>query len=102
MWDVSYARNTDSAVCAQASPVGPIQFGGNQVRNPGLALEQTTHLFLHYSVGVRHAFMLPQMFEPGLDEKRFEIPLRVRRVLKYAPAIRAVAPAFMRNAVERC
>src|ERR1700680_1633513 len=38
--------------------------------------------------------MLPQMFQPGIDEKGLNKSTVVRRILEYSPVVRAVAEAL--------
>src|SRR5580704_14716602 len=49
--------------------------------------------YLQRRIGFCHTLMLPQMFQPGIDEKGLNKSTVIHRILEYPPVIRAVAAA---------
>lgn len=62
-----------------------------------LSLRLGIDFVLQNPIGVCHALVLTQMFQPGFDKKCFQEPARHGRILEYVPSIRSVAFAFVRE-----
>ena len=53
-------------------------------------------LLLKVGIGVGDALVLPEMLRPGLHHEPFQHLLRIGGILGNAPAVGAVAAAFLR------
>ena len=60
-----------------------------------IALVEGLHSLLEGLIGMCHPLVLPQMLDPGLDQKVFKVAPRCRCVFEQTPGKSAIALAFM-------
>ena len=56
---------------------------------------------LQEAVGIRHAFMLPQMFQPRFHKECFQEPPSLGGVLECTPRVGAVTTALLPQPFQR-
>ena len=56
---------------------------------------------LKHTIGIGDAFVLAQMFKPGLYEKRLDHSPFFGNILEHAPGIGAIAATLMRELFKR-
>ena len=55
-------------------------------------LQEPMNVLLEDAIGVGHSFVLPQVLDPRLDEKRFQKSTGFGGILEHAPRVGAVPP----------
>ena len=76
--------------------------GGDEMRNLGLAFDvKAVNRILNQPIGVCHALVLTEMLEPGFHQEGFHHAAFFGGILEHPPGIGAVAPALLRELLER-
>jgi len=57
--------------------------------------EEVVDMLLEHSIGIRHAFVLAQMFQPGFDQEGFQESQFLCSIFEDAPVISAVAAPLL-------
>src|SRR5690349_21671510 len=76
--------------------------GGNKMRDLGLATQvKSMNFVLEQTVRVGDALVLSQVFQPRIDNERFQQAAFLGRVLEDAPVICTIAPPLLSQSFKR-